>query len=89
MDYPNGHNVISEVLKSEKPFTALVRGRCNTEEQSERCNFSGFEDGQRGPGARKVGSLQEVKKQTDKQKTKETDSSLEHPEGNTAPCKTP
>lgn len=47
LDYLGWYNLITWVLKSRDPFLAVVRGRCETEEKSESCNFTGFENGGR------------------------------------------
>lgn len=66
------------IYKSRDSFLAVVRGRCEDEERSERYNIVGFEDGVRGPQGKKCGQTLEAGK------GEETDSLLQPPERNAA-----
>ena len=56
LNYPNGPNLTTQVLKSREPFPVWVRDM-TTEEQSEGWNTAGCEEGGRGHDLSKVGGL--------------------------------
>lgn len=57
LDYPDGPNLITYILKIREPFMAVRERGMTTEEESEMCNIAGFEDGGRAHEPRIAGEL--------------------------------